>query len=284
MKFEKIHPFCRFAQTVTIDNEREFPPSIPLDARLFFTTSGESTIWVNGQEYCMEPGDILFIPVGTKYHIKTPEHAVQYIILNFDFTYERADRTLPIVPMSSKNYDASKLPPTPFFEDFPEFNRPLYLKKLHQTESFFRNIEREHLWHKSFFLARMSSLLLLLLIELARIVQSSSSKRTTVDERMDNVLSYIHVHFAEELDNTKLGEQFSFHPNYLSQLMVQYTNMSLHQYVLFLRISKARELLENTGYSITHIANAVGFNSSAYFSAYFKKVVGISPQIYRKRI
>lgn len=50
------------------------------------------------------------------------------------------------------------------------------------------------------------------------------------------------------------------------------------------RISRAKQLLVTTNYSINHIGRIVGFTDPLYFSRVFKRKAGISPKIYREQI
>ena len=66
------------------------------------------------------------------------------------------------------------------------------------------------------------------------------------------------------------------------QCFKEITGSSPLQYILKLRISNAQSLLENTDYTITEIANMVGYTNSLYFSRLFHKYIGMSPKEYRK--
>ena len=46
---------------------------------------------------------------------------------------------------------------------------------------------------------------------------------------------------------------------------------------------KIINLIENTDYNITEIANAVGYDNSMYFSRVFKKHTGMTPTEYKRR-
>lgn len=48
------------------------------------------------------------------------------------------------------------------------------------------------------------------------------------------------------------------------------------------RITEAKALLTSTDFSLTQIAEQIGFRSLAYFSKCFRKVEDISPNEYRK--
>lgn len=55
-----------------------------------------------------------------------------------------------------------------------------------------------------------------------------------------------------------------------------------HRWLLQRRIERAKELLVDTRASVTEIAYAVGFGSSAHFATAFKKKVGSTPSAYRR--
>ncbi|MEL6408010.1 MAG: AraC family transcriptional regulator [Chloroflexota bacterium] len=55
-----------------------------------------------------------------------------------------------------------------------------------------------------------------------------------------------------------------------------------HQYLIHLRINKAKDLLVNSELSITDICFRVGYESLGSFSTLFCKTVGIPPSAYRQ--
>ena len=57
--------------------------------------------------------------------------------------------------------------------------------------------------------------------------------------------------------------------------------MTPMQYITFLRITRAKELLRSTDYSIQEISSMVGYENPLYFSRIFKKQTGYSPSEYR---
>lgn len=54
------------------------------------------------------------------------------------------------------------------------------------------------------------------------------------------------------------------------------------QYLLNIRLTNAKKLLETTDYSINEIALIVGYDNALYFSRLFHKHVGVSPREYRE--
>ena len=53
-------------------------------------------------------------------------------------------------------------------------------------------------------------------------------------------------------------------------------------YIIAIRIQRAKEMLVFSNYTIVEIANNVGYSDPAYFSAAFKAQTGFSPMQYRK--
>ena len=61
------------------------------------------------------------------------------------------------------------------------------------------------------------------------------------------------------------------------------TGMSTTEYVRFLRLSHAKDLIENTHYYISEIAYQTGFQNHNYFSKKFRELYGISPKEWREQ-
>ena len=62
----------------------------------------------------------------------------------------------------------------------------------------------------------------------------------------------------------------------------KYTKRSPIDFLLTVRITKAKQLLVSTKKSVGEISDACGFSSANYFGLIFKKKEGISPLTYRK--
>lgn len=70
---------------------------------------------------------------------------------------------------------------------------------------------------------------------------------------------------------------------YLIQLFKKHLNVTPTDYILGLRLERAKLLLTDTDEPIGALAERCGFSNAYYFSAIFKKRTGTSPSIYRKR-
>ena len=79
-----------------------------------------------------------------------------------------------------------------------------------------------------------------------------------------------------------IAKKFGIHPNYLTRIFHEKFHLSPKQYIMQLKLKKARSLLITTELSISIIASSLGFDDQLAFSRTFKKEFSISPSMYRK--
>lgn len=101
---------------------------------------------------------------------------------------------------------------------------------------------------------------------------------------MDKLKEYVDVNFYENISLTSLSKTFNISMGYLSILFNNYIGRNFIDYLTDLRISKAKELLKNSDLRVYEIAEKVGYRDAYYFSAAFKKVVGVNPSDYRESL
>lgn len=97
------------------------------------------------------------------------------------------------------------------------------------------------------------------------------------------IMRHIHANYPQRITLAQLGQLTAFSPVYCDSLFRQQVGRSITDYLIDTRISYAKRLLEDGGESVSWVGEQVGFPDSNYFSRVFKKRVGISPGMYRKR-
>ena len=281
MQLEEIQPFVRFVRYLYLDEHSPYRAGYPCDARLFYVCSGRGTLWADNQSYQIEKGCALLMHAGIRYQLPSPEGGLRLLAVNFDFTRDAADRELPIPPMWCDEFTPeSELAPCTFPE-LPAFNRILFLTGQFQLESRLQHMEELYRRRQRFFRAELAAELSTILIGFAHTEAAQSGARGAVSHRADPIITWIHAHYAQPLTNAEIGAQFGFHPNYVSSLISEATGMSLHRYLLYIRISNAIDLLETTAMPISAVAQQTGFDDVSYFSKYFRKMTGLCPRNYR---
>ncbi|MGL4736451.1 MAG: response regulator transcription factor [Cellulosilyticaceae bacterium] len=100
---------------------------------------------------------------------------------------------------------------------------------------------------------------------------------------IEQIECFIQAHITEPITNQDLSEHFGLVPTYISKLFKTYKGSSPSEYMMMLRIEKAKEmLLQNPDLLSKDIAQIVGYSDPLYFSRVFKKSTGMYPSEYRK--
>ena len=95
-------------------------------------------------------------------------------------------------------------------------------------------------------------------------------------------VNYLNVSYGENHTLDSLSKRFFVSKATLIYNFNKYLHCPPMDYLLMLRLSKAKEKLMNTDKSIKEISESCGFSSPNYFSLIFKRKENISPGNYRK--
>lgn len=102
------------------------------------------------------------------------------------------------------------------------------------------------------------------------------------DPFLEKLTRFIEENMADpEFSVPWLSERMEMSQPVLYKKVKAVTNMSVNDFVKFIRLQKAAQLLQG-GESVQHTAGAIGFTDTKYFSREFKKQFGRSPSEYAK--
>lgn len=108
-----------------------------------------------------------------------------------------------------------------------------------------------------------------------------ASTRTELFRRLERSRDYIHSHFSEALSIDTMANFACLSPHHFHRLFTRTFHRTPHDYVLQLRIERAKTLLKHTDLPIIQICLEVGFESPSSFSARFSRETGTSPARFR---
>ena len=123
-----------------------------------------------------------------------------------------------------------------------------------------------------------------ILVHLFRYSRSAITQSKDENPIIRDVIEYIEKNYSDNLSIPGIAKHFSISESNLYRLFNHYTNMSINNYINYIRINKAEALLLETDLSVTEVAFRCGFNDGNYFSTVFKKYNGNSPSTFRKKI
>lgn len=98
---------------------------------------------------------------------------------------------------------------------------------------------------------------------------------------MEEAVKYLKAHNTEPFHVNDLVHHMGYSRASLFTLFKRHTGLTPNDYLVRLRLDKAKQMLTATAVSIVSIATACGFRSPEYFSAVFRRYVGQTPGAYR---
>jgi YesN/AraC family two-component response regulator len=113
-------------------------------------------------------------------------------------------------------------------------------------------------------------------------LHGSKTLMSAPDPRISKALAFLDEHFAEPMSLTRLAAEMGLGRFHFCRLFRRDTGQRLRDYLLDLRVRRAKILLENDQIPVTQVANAVGFTRLSHFDKTLRRVVGQSPTEYRR--
>jgi AraC-like DNA-binding protein len=89
-------------------------------------------------------------------------------------------------------------------------------------------------------------------------------------------IRYVYGHLFEPCSVKKIAASLHLHPNYISRIFKSEVGTTLTEYIKARKLEEAKNLLVNSDYRITEIAEMMGYSSLSYFSKDFRKYFGCS--------
>jgi AraC-like DNA-binding protein len=97
------------------------------------------------------------------------------------------------------------------------------------------------------------------------------------------IVDYVYHSDKKEISNfsTLLSQKLNYSYAYLSTFFSEVEATTIEQYVIAMKIERAKELIMFDEFSLTQIADKLHYSSVAHLSAQFKKVTGLTPSHFK---
>ena len=95
------------------------------------------------------------------------------------------------------------------------------------------------------------------------------------------ILNYIEENYQNPIKLEDIGKKTNLNKNYVCRLFKKITEKTITDYITYVRICEAKELLKSD-IPLSELAYKVGFSSQSYFNKVFKKHLGYTPLEYKK--
>ena len=95
---------------------------------------------------------------------------------------------------------------------------------------------------------------------------------------------YIVSHYGDrDLSIKVISEYVGLSPTYLSSLFKKETGTTVGQFLLDVRMDRAKQLMKDPQRKLYEIAQLVGYEDEGYFTRVFKRACGVTPSEYRRK-
>lgn len=243
---------------------------------------GLAEVVVNGIEYCVTTGDIIFVNSGELHQIysEDPEliyHACVFPLEFLNFAGHDYAQSQYLDPLSNQEL----LFPA-FLAHSWEHVPPVFAEMSDIIDTYARQMPGYQLRIKSSLLKIISDLLqyhLLLTPDAAK-----SQNKTVKMRQLKNIINYIQNHYSERLTLEGLSDIFHMSEKYFSRYFKQNLGINFIEYLNRYRVEQACNMLSSADMPIMEISFSVGFHNFSYFIRKFKNITGYTPTEYREQL
>ncbi len=238
---------------------------------IYYLKSGSCAYTANRHRHHLTPGDL-------------------FIVKPFD-----SHSTSYNGPVSSERIvvacDLSILPP-PLFELHPEIYDTLNTTcKVVLNDSLRKSVEKLFKLmlaesstpddYSSDFMIMYATNLILLIQRGGVFISEQPESSIDISPVIEQAINYIALNYSNPITLEDIAGKFNLCPSYFSKKFSKETGYTFKEYLNYVRLKQATQMLVTTDDSITKIALSCGFNSSNYFKDLFRKKVNMSPRAFR---
>jgi AraC-like DNA-binding protein len=231
-----------------------------------FVYQGSGMLIINGVEFPVEQGDVITVLPGEQFTvISRSEMPFSRYYLYFDF-YREAEHRLE----------------TPLLEDGNPWPRIVHMRRDTDVRTKFSEVVLQMLSSgpQSQMVADGELLSLLGTVLSAHETAEDTSEDPTLLKSQRNVQKaerFIRENFALSISITDIAQAADLSTSYFRGMFKRVTGKTPLEYLTEYRIEQGKRLMVETDFTISEIAQIVGYNSVHYFSYLFKHWEGITP-------
>lgn len=204
--------------------------------------SGQITYTMNGENYISDQSKAVLLPKGGTYSLQGDKEGL-----------------FPVVNFKCENFNCNEIVVVPLE------NSQACIKDFETLKDLFLHDKNRLKIYSAFY----------------ELLDKVSSANLRKQHPLASVIEYIAENIqSPELSNTCLARQIGISEVYLRKLFLACYNITPKQYILDIRIKKAKHMLINTPFTVTAISEECGFSSVYHFCRAFKNKTGMAPTEY----
>lgn len=252
---------------------------------MVYVKKGISAFEIEGIKTTICPNDIIIIKPHKIHTLKVQEGSTcEFIVLHFSFTRRNSSDGITY---------PSEIPIEDFINFFTGQHTGPFLKiKVNHKNDIITLLNRIVIEQSeenfgSEFLVHL--LILELFVMISRVLKLEWERSILEDspqqkELVNLAVQFIKNHYERDINLNDICGYVFLSPSYFARIFKKETGYSPISFLINTRIERAKELLESSEEKASEIALSVGFSTQQRFNETFKKITGMTPLEYRKKM
>ena len=245
---------------------------------LIYVRGGEYSVSIDNDEFTATAGDLLFFRSNTIHSIQlVGNDAGSYHVLKINppllfHIFPGREQMKMTAPFLLKQRGESAIFRADEIPDRVKSILDNMINSLELTESVFFSTERAYS--------------ALLLIEMLNSMLPETTETREVNEKnlalIHKCVDYVNKNYATEISAEECAEAVHMSYSYFARIFRAVMGKTFKEYLVSVRLAKAKSILLSTSISVTDVAMACGYSSLSYFIAEYKREFGKTPREERK--
>ena len=235
---------------------------------------GNYSVSVQGTNYLLEPGDFFLIPPGELHELSEPSPGARFIFLMDLEPFCHQIGFLQVRSLLSQPVLIS-------FASCPEIYEKIITLFMQIVLLYWGSSPSWHL----LICARMLEIFACYAdyrIAGAAPRMEMPRENSGLGKKFDRLLEYLQKNYTKDLSLDEAAQRVGVSKYYFTRVFRSRMGQTFSEYLTYLRIRSAEELLKNGGVSVADVCTACGYDSVSSFNRNFRKLKGYSPTDFRK--
>lgn len=274
------YPFDGFWFWLTEEHPEGCKLHFHKEIEFIYVAAGRIDIWINNKKYTIGSEKFIMIHPNESHRIICTSDVCYYFGVRFDpailYTTKQTVAELKcLIPFCISPGNRQRI------FDRSELSR--YCDIRNMLESIVNECEKKPLGFTFLVRNRITAIFV-------AIIRAWQSQSTKDDSNISNELAatmqyaqnYI-INNCTDVNEAELAKKCNMSYSYFSRSFKKLMGMSFSEYVNNVRINEAQRMLVSNNYSISEVAQNLGFSSSSHFIRTFKALKGVTPNQFRQQ-
>lgn len=250
------------------------PASYPLhchnELELMYCVRGNARIIIEGEEYHLQPGSILFISSLAMHQAIVDNKDVSILVLEFGSEFLGVEYN----EIAAQKFSKCLIQPSDKCDYRNRLEKPL--KRIYAE---YTTPKKGTHWAIQGFLFEIFAMI----VRYVPMQPQSPQKLKNLDKylKIQKVFELVQNEYHQDITLERAASYVGYDERAFCRLFKSITNMTFHDYLNCHRINISIRLLEHSAYSISDVGQMVGIPVAKSFSRIFRKYTDMSPSEYR---